>query len=198
MNRKRFDEIFDSLCIEQDRKEFFSLVNEVETLNPRTIIEVGVKEGGSLRFWEQIVPPKGLVIGVDNHPDTPKFIKWDWRGSNRRVILIIGDSAAPSTVERARKALSGRLADFLFIDGFHYEEYPKKDFDNYSPFVRDGGLVCFADLGGWMEDGLWIGGEPSVRDAYSTLPHGRKEVRWRYGTTDFGMGLWWKPLTLDV
>lgn len=189
MNYERFSEIWGDRYVEQYRKELFDIVKEVEKLNPRTIIEVGVKKGGTLKFWEQIVPPGDVVIGIDNHPDTRDEIEWDWRKGDRQVIIVIGDSAAPSTIERTKNALKGRLVDFLFIDGFHYEGYPKKDFDNYAPFLRRGGLVVLADLGGWTPDGVWFGGEPCVRDAYLTLPPGRKENR----TFHNGMGFWWKP-----
>lgn len=36
--------------------------------------------------------------------------------------------------------------DFLFIDGDHTYEGVKKDFEDYSPFVKPGGLVVFHDI----------------------------------------------------
>jgi hypothetical protein len=46
--------------------------------------------------------------------------------------------------------------DFLFIDGNHSYEYHKGDFQNYSKFVRSGGIIAFHDIFGqyrhfWQE-----------------------------------------------
>ncbi len=52
--------------VENYPHEMLNLVNIVETLNPlEIIIEIGVKQCGTLRLWERTVPVGGMVIGVD-------------------------------------------------------------------------------------------------------------------------------------
>jgi len=178
--------------IEQIRHEFRWMVEKAESTNPHVILEIGVKYGGSLKFWERLVLPNDLVIGVDNNPDTLIYRRWKWENSNREIHVIIGDSRDPKTVRKVEKILNGRLADFLFIDGGHgvhegpiggvrhcVDSIPEKDFKNYSPFVRSGGIVLVADLG-----------EPCPLDLWNSLT-GKKE---KYGDhPSLGHGAWWKP-----
>jgi hypothetical protein len=194
MNQDQFDQLFKSLYVEQRLPEFQWLVNEVTQLNPlHVILEIGVMRGGSLKFWEQLVQPDDLVIGVDNDVWTEDLVKsqWDWEHSDRNIKIIIGDSRAKTTIDRVKEALYGRLVDFLFIDGGHgcapqhnpyvrlpcIDNTPKRDFENYSPFVRSGGLVCVADLG-----------EPCCNDTYEALTGKKKKL-----VGQDGHGLWWKP-----
>ena len=65
MNNERFWELCKKHEPTQAHTEFFSLVNIVEKMNPHVIIEVGVENGGSLKFWELILKPGDLLIGID-------------------------------------------------------------------------------------------------------------------------------------
>lgn len=151
-------------------------MNKVEALTPKTIIEIGVELGGSLKFWEQLVPPRGLVIGVDENPFTPDRITWDWRNSDRVMRLIIGDSIKPETVRKVEESLEAKTADFLFIDGKHDWNHVSGDFENYSQFVKSGGLVGFHDIGS---------GE--IENFFDSIK-GRKEKSHK----TIGTGIWWK------
>jgi predicted O-methyltransferase YrrM len=42
--------------------------------------------------------------------------------------------------------LDNKTIDFLFIDGDHSYKAVKSDFENYSKFVRKGGIVAFHDI----------------------------------------------------
>ena len=42
--------------------------------------------------------------------------------------------------------MNGEKLDFLFIDGDHTYEGVKKDFEMYSPLVRNGGIIAFHDI----------------------------------------------------
>jgi len=42
--------------------------------------------------------------------------------------------------------LNGEPLDFLFIDGDHTYEGVKRDFEMYSPLVRNGGIIAFHDI----------------------------------------------------
>lgn len=179
MKREVFDELFDSLHIVQGREEFRWLVNEVEKIDPHAIIEIGVQYGGSLKFWERLVAPGDLVIGVDKNLETPNLMTWDHESSDRRVVLITGDSVNPDTERRVKETLGGREADFLYINGDHAFHAVSNDFKNYSPFVRRGGLVGFHDLYTDVKN---------PKKVFDTLS-GRKEERQLGGQ---GTGLWWK------
>ncbi len=192
MDRERFERLFASVRIDQGPEEFFWLVNHVETLSPNVIIEIGIQHGGSLKFWEQLVPVGGAVIGVDTNP----LIEWDITSSDRNIIMIKGDTTDEETVREVieklalismaesiiyqRKVLEYKQADFLYIDGDHKFETVKNDFDNYAPYVRSGGLVGFHDL--YTDHG-------NPKKVFDALK-GRKEERHLKGQ---GTGIWWKP-----
>ena len=65
MIREKFDEIYNSLIqkdgkphpLQTNKEEMFDLVNIVEEIKPETIMEIGSLTGGSLKFWEQLLPP---------------------------------------------------------------------------------------------------------------------------------------------
>jgi predicted O-methyltransferase YrrM len=42
--------------------------------------------------------------------------------------------------------LDNKTIDFLFIDGDHSYKAVKSDFENYSKFVRKGGIIAFHDI----------------------------------------------------
>ena len=177
MDRVEFEEIFTSVRIDQGREEFFSLVNMVETLKPHVIIEIGVQYGGSLKFWEQLLQPGDLLIGVDIL--TPQ-ISWDWPASDLDIVMITGDSTELDTVSQVVEQLENKQADFLYLDGDHSLDTIQKDFKNYSPLVRSGGIVGFHDL---------YTDHKNPKKVFDTLQGRKKE--WHLGGQ--GTGIWWKP-----
>ena len=56
------------------------------------------------------------------------------------------DSHDPRTLEEVRRILGDEKVDFLFIDGDHTYEGVKRDFEMYSPLVKEGGIVAFHDI----------------------------------------------------
>ena len=55
--------------------------------------------------------------------------------------IINGDS----TDENVISSVKNEIFDAVFIDGNHSYEYVKKDLQNYSPFVKEGGIVALHD-----------------------------------------------------
>ena len=62
------------------------------------------------------------------------------------VELIKGNSTNNDTINKLKKKLEGNKIDVLFIDGDHSYEGVKKDFLNYSDFVRSNGLIILDDF----------------------------------------------------
>lgn len=164
MDKASFDRIIRRLPgIGQSLGPLFWLISKVELTDPHVILEIGTGMGGSLKFWEQLVKPGDLVVSVDVEPDLKRIV-WDYKGSDRKILLIVGDSMDEKTVTAVKETLSGRSVDFLFIDGGHLYENVSTDFRNYMPFVKVGGLVGFHDLS-----------DPDVRKLFDEL-EGEKET----------------------
>lgn len=139
-----FDELFQRLWVSpsQDRDEFFSFIEIAEKYNLNTIVEIGAEYGGTLRFWDYLLGKGGLLISIDITPQ----IRWDIKQSGNRIEVVVGNSQEEIIRDKVGNLLNGRGIDLLFIDGDHRYECVKKDYENYSPFVRKGGLIAFHDI----------------------------------------------------
>jgi cephalosporin hydroxylase len=76
------------------------------------------------------------------------------------IRLLEGDSHRPETVEAVRRALDGRPADVLFVDGDHSPEGVRQDVELYGPLVRPGGLIALHDIVPGPEHA--VGGVPEL------------------------------------
>lgn len=170
-------------AIGQSWGPLFWLVNKVESIKPHVIIEIGVSIGGSMWIWNNLLKENDLYIGVDIEPKTKEMIFWDWKSSNRRLEIVVGDSMNPETYKKVGEILGNLKADFLFIDGSHTYDIVKKDFNNYSPFVRSGGIVGFHDIESHLP-AKWV--VTGVKKFFFEL-EGKKEQpeRWMRPSKDF-------------
>ena len=129
-----------------------------ELLKPRTYLEIGTHNGGSLATVMQYDSPCHF-FGVDT---------WDCGGPNKRlyqgslegmeltrrnienhnphdhpVSLIRGNSMDDRTFVEVQKNCP--CVDFLFIDGGHDYDNVMNDFLRFSPLVSPGGVIVFDD-----------------------------------------------------
>jgi len=182
--QQKFDEIWNSLEPKPHQRtyDFKWVIDEVEKIKPKIIVEMGTATGGSLKYWEQILldcKENGnnfgdcLLISLENNPGC--FPTWDWKNSKVDIHIVYGSSNDLNIVKKVKVILKNRKIDFLFIDGAHRYSIPEGDFNNYSQFVREAGIVCIADLG-----------EPCPAHLFLQLPEPR-EV-----DPTIGMGIWRK------
>lgn len=131
--------------MQQDKREFWPLVEEVSKINPKRILEIGSAHGAGLIFWDSMVGADGQVVSI-NYSDSGKH-QWtmDYSTCTSDMTFIARSSHAPGALEEAKAAFNG-LVDFIFIDGDHSYEGVKQDYEMYSPLVRAGGIVGFHDI----------------------------------------------------
>lgn len=93
--------------------------------------------------------------------------------SNQQLEFFDMPSYSQGTVDKVAKFLKGRMIDALFIDGDHRYEGVKHDFLCYRPFVKDGGLILFHDIGEDKGGGrAWAGGVPTLwKELSPVCPH---------------------------
>lgn len=129
----------------------------VHTLRPSTIVELGVDWGYSTFVFgtalQEITPSspnesKGVVCGIDlftgdNHAgyrNTYESVLNTIRIRGLSQIHIIkGDFTSVSKTWT-------KPIDILHIDGLHTYEAVKEDFTNWSPFVKEDGIILFHDV----------------------------------------------------
>lgn len=138
----------------QSRVELVAALKVVQQLQPRTTMELGTANGGTLFMLTRVSAPDALILSLD-------LPGGDWGGGygeervplyeafalpTQTIKLLRADSHKPSSLEAVREALGGRTIDFLFIDGDHTYEGVKMDYEMYSPLVTPGGLIGFHDI----------------------------------------------------
>ena len=140
----------------QDERELLDMVRLVERRQPRVIVEIGTRSGGTLFAWVRASRAADLVISIDL-PDGQFGGGYDRRRSrlyaefaadrpHTRMVMVRADSHAASTIVAVREMLAGRGVDFLFIDGDHTYDGVRRDFDDYGAFVAPGGIIAMHDI----------------------------------------------------
>jgi cephalosporin hydroxylase len=156
--------------------EFADLLELYRAIQPRRVLEIGVREGGTLYQWikharygAHIV---AVEIGMDGEwanrtmPDPPGWISWGVPGGVT-VTPILGDSHHPATVQQVETL---GPYDFVFIDADHSYWGVACDFLAYRRMVRPGGMIALHDVLRNHEDNrieIWKYW-PLIRAAYRT------------------------------
>ena len=123
----------------QKEEEWMPFIDEVLKLPQRkNCLEIGVNSGGTILFFHELFD---YVYGIDieQHSQLGKVLP-----SMPRYSHIIADSHLKDTV-KISEALGVKF-DLLFIDGDHFYEGVKKDFENYKHLVAEGGMIAFHDI----------------------------------------------------
>lgn len=137
-------------------EELVPLLQDVRTLNPQAVLEIGTHRGGTLYLWTRLAQPTAILISIDlprgrfgggyspfRIPLYRRFAR-----DRQKLYLLRADSHASSTLAETKRLLAGHPVDLLFIDGDHTYEGVKKDWEMYSPLVRPDGLIVFHDVAG--------------------------------------------------
>jgi predicted O-methyltransferase YrrM len=188
----------------QKKAEIVSLLSLVRDMEPRKVAEIGTATGGTLFMLTQVAAADAKIVSVDlpggrfggeTSSIGGRYPRWRgrlYRGFGRddqTVHVMRANSHDASTVEAVRSRLDGEL-EFLFIDGDHTYEGVKRDFELYSPFVREGGLVAFHDI---VPSGPGRHGDPGGVPLFWRELSGRHSVEaeyvedWDWGSCGIGV-----------
>jgi predicted O-methyltransferase YrrM len=138
----------------QSRWEFQRLLEKVQQLRPKAMLEIGTANGGSLFALARVCSPDAHVISVDlpNGSFGGGYTRWKiplfnaFAYGTQRLDLIRDDSHDSRTFDDVKARLGGRLLDFIFIDGDHTYDGVRRDLELYEPLVRPGGMIAFHDI----------------------------------------------------
>lgn len=138
----------------QIKEEIYEFLNILTKSPPKTILEIGTMNGGTLFLFSRVAPEGASIISIDlpggkfggGYPrwKIPFYKSFAARG--QRISLIREDSHKKETLANVEKILNGEKLDLLFIDGDHSYEGVKRDFEMYSPLVKKGGVIAFHDI----------------------------------------------------
>ena len=127
--------------------ELTELAHIARKLNPKFTMEIGLYAGGTIALWAQMMSGKGTLIGIDLklQEGLENRIRAKMK-SGQKLFLLEADSHADETKRHVLQIVGQAKLDFLFIDGDHSYEGVKKDFEDYAPLVRPGGIVALHDI----------------------------------------------------
>ena len=129
---------------QQYKKEYLSLLENIFIpLNPHIIIELGTHAGGSFMGFCEASSKDAILISIDrNHGGAPDKIK----KFHRNALTITGDTQDKNNLMLVKNIIEDKKIDFLFIDANHTYDGVKKDFNLWSPLVRDNGIISLHDV----------------------------------------------------
>lgn len=138
----------------QVEEEIMELLKILARRKPKFILEIGTAGGGTLFLFARISSPDAVIMSIDLPGGRFGGGYHEWRILlyksfaiyKQKIYLIRQDSHALSTLNMVEKILEERRLDFLFIDGDHTYDGVKKDFEMYSKFVGEGGIIAFHDI----------------------------------------------------
>jgi cephalosporin hydroxylase len=141
------------LYMPQERDEIIQLAKFVHELQPKVIVEIGTKFGGTFMIWNEIATGikisidliAGIHGGISRSAVTARNAKFK-ELYNDSCIFIEGNSHNKSTYDLLVQSLDGKAIDFLFIDGDHTYEGVKEDYETYSTLVSKNGYIGFHDI----------------------------------------------------
>jgi predicted O-methyltransferase YrrM len=152
--RFSFDGLGSLIAPVQRQYELTKLAETVRTLQPGIVLEIGTARGGTLFVFSRLAQPDATIISIDlpggdfgdGYPAWKESIYKKFASRTQDIHLLRADSHSHGTVSALEKILAGRKIDFLFIDGDHTYEGVAKDYANYAPLVRPGGVIGFHDI----------------------------------------------------
>jgi predicted O-methyltransferase YrrM len=129
----------------------------VSYFNITNYLEIGVHNGVSMSYV--VRQNKNInCFGIDlfnysqdwyirDHLDIQKtYININNNNTgNSNIILISGNSHSPDTINELHNKINDQTIDLLFIDANHSYDSVKKDFDNYTKFLKSGSIIVMDD-----------------------------------------------------
>jgi predicted O-methyltransferase YrrM len=144
----RFASTPSRFCIRKPKPDVERFERLLADLQPSTVLELGIDEGGSTALIFQLAAPE-LLIALDIHPQAnlglERFIAE--RGLTERVRAHWGiDQADGERVhEIARSELDERALDLIIDDASHEVEPTRSSFEALFPLLRPGGTFLIED-----------------------------------------------------
>ncbi len=144
--------------------------NYPENSKPQNVIELGMWDGGSLAFWNEILKPQ-KIVGIDliENGGNDYFKKYLEKNnqSNKNVIPYWATNQADT--QRIREIIAENFGDepidVVFDDASHMYEPSLASFNAIFPYMAVGGIYIIEDWawGHWkdIETGLPSDSEPS-------------------------------------
>jgi len=168
------------------RKELYWLSERIQAIRPKAVLEIGAQVAGWLFCVAGFLASGAKMLTVDisdRDKDVRDKVISELKRTHPFASALKADSRSPEAVRFVREYFNNRPIDVLHIDGGHRLDTVTRDFENYYPLVRKGGLIIFHDIVSRNTDvpKFW----EQIKPQYKT-----EEIHVR--NDKFGIGIIWK------
>ncbi|MGI0009667.1 MAG: CmcI family methyltransferase, partial [Nitrosopumilaceae archaeon] len=145
----------------QIKSEIQKLLSILEKGKPKTVLEIGTSNGGTLFLLCKAADVSATIISVDLpngpfggelYPDWKISFYQSFKNNTQKIHLLRNDSHDVRTLQEIKRILNKQKIDFLLIDGDHSYGGVKKDFELYGPLIGNGGIIAFHDINHGTKD----------------------------------------------
>jgi predicted O-methyltransferase YrrM/ADP-ribose pyrophosphatase YjhB (NUDIX family) len=123
------------------------LMNRLAEWKATTLVEIGVREGGTLFLFAQMAGADALLVtaGTPEEPIQSQRIPFlrAMARPRQRIVCIPQVIDGNQLVDRVKTATENRPIDFLFLHGRRAYEPLAADYRALSKLVREGGLIAW-------------------------------------------------------
>ena len=180
----------------QVRSEILGLLELLDADRPRAVLELGTFHGGTLFLFSRVAAEDAVLVTVDlpsglfggGYPRSWAHFFRGFARDRQRIHLVRGDTRSRDTKTRIAALVCGKgKVDFLFIDADHRYEGVRADYEEYAPFVREGGLIAFHDI--VPGDETLVGGVPRFWNELKASHPGAVELVEDWDQGGYGIGI---------
>lgn len=165
----------------------YYIYNEIPIWKPKVIVELGVYYGHSLATMAESCRDNELktkLYGIDHFQGDEHAGKFGKEIENVATECLKQYDNVKLIKKTFNSALKGwdKPIDLLHIDGRHFYEDIKEDFENWSKFVPKGGHIIMHDT--QVED--W---EFGIKKYFAELKRDHPEWKFSERTESYGLGI---------
>lgn len=103
---------------------------------PVTLVEIGVKDGGSLELWREYLGVNARIVGIDLNPEAKKFEKNGFE-------IFIGDQGSENDLKKIFNQI-GHI-DIIIDDGGHQSHQQINTFIQGLYHIKERGVIIIED-----------------------------------------------------
>ena len=152
--------------------------------NVKSMLEIGVKDGRSLRMWQEYFP-NAFIYGMDINPASKAH-------EDGRIKIIIGDQNDDEDLQHIKNEIG--VCDIILDDGSHMTDHQIKSFNMLYDSVPRGGFYVIEDLRNSYEE---MNGTRDLREIWSGMEYNKPDDPLLNKRTDFNEWMEAKIKNLD-
>jgi predicted O-methyltransferase YrrM len=138
----------------QNRAEIVEVLKIIAKNPPKSVLEIGTANGGTLFLLTRMAQDDALITSVDlpggkfggGYPKWKEFVYKSFAKNNQKINLLRANSHEKQTFNMVSDIFKKQKIEFMFIDGDHTYEGVKEDFLTYQALLADNALVMFHDI----------------------------------------------------